>query len=104
MKLWQISAVLGFERKIYLKYFGELNSVENDTMDIEESLIIKSLEESNLNFHITYENYIRLYPDSRPMTDWDTREIEPISALEAYKRFGGGAITEVMDYGSGQIR
>lgn len=104
MKLWQIAAVLGFEREIYLKYFGELNSVENGAMDIDESIIIKSLEESNLKFHITSHNYLRLYPDSQPMEDWDTRKIEPISALEAYKRFGGGAITEVIDYGSWQIK
>ena len=104
MKLWQISAVLGFEREIFLQYFGNIDIPGNGQVDVDEYLIVKALENSKLKYYVTSHNYLRLYPDSQPIQDLKPDEIKPFNVLEAYKKYGGDAITQVMDYGSWQIR
>jgi hypothetical protein len=100
MKLWQLLAVLGSENILIDKYFSDVDTVEKGKTDVDKSTILASLAESKLQYYVTSDNYLRLMPKVNYLLDQGISIIETLSVLEAYKKFGGDAITEVIDYGS----
>lgn len=93
MKLWQISACLAGQEKIKEEYFGEIDFIAKGRDNAPEEKVISALSKSKLMYFVTPELRLRLY------TGKET-DASPITILEAYKRYGGDAITEVIDYGS----
>lgn len=96
MKLWQIMNVLSDEKDIFQKYF---HSYRDFQQDIPQDLVINAFGQSKKVFLVTDMGYLRLNLPN----DGITKSVETLSVLEAYKRFGGDAINEVIDYGSFNI-
>ncbi len=100
MKLWQLLAVLGSEDTVIDKYFSDVDTLEKGKTEVDENIIQAALTESILRYYVTSDNYLRLMPEAEFLLEQGISTIEILSVLDAYKKFGSDAITEVIDYGS----
>ncbi|PZF75032.1 hypothetical protein [Taibaiella soli] len=99
MKLWQLSAVLGFEQEISDRYLGTYKR-EDGQKELDEFIIEKALTDSQLRYYVASNNSLRLMPEDLYLQGQGVKIIEILSVLDAYKKYGADAITEVVDYGS----
>ena len=93
MKIWQLLACLSDEREIFKEYMGDIDVVEKGRDEADEVKVQNALKKSKKKYFVSPDNYLRLYTNQNG-------KIKKISISEAYKKYGGDAITEVIDYGS----
>ncbi len=99
MKIWQLCAVLLDETLIFDNFFHGIDIVEKGRDDIEDELVLDALSRSSKRYYVTSHNYLRLMPEDDYLIKRGIYLKEELSAVAAYKKFGGNAITEVIDYG-----
>lgn len=106
MKFWQILACLSEEQYIIEKHFPDYKFIKG-TSEVDESLVLKAFSESSMNFCISKNNgskTLRFLPVSSYFLEKGISVSESgISIKEAYIKFGGDIITEVIDYGSCEL-
>lgn len=95
MIVWQLKNVLSSNRALIeeLKQFPNFDSLS-------EELTIKFLAESEEVFSVCSDGNLRL---GEQKYAFDIGVTEELNAIEAYKKFGGQALSEVIDYGSWSI-
>ncbi len=105
MKVWQLSAVLSCgEITIFEKYCSGVDTIELGRTEVDQHIVRAALGESKLQYHVTSQHYLRLMPEPEFLKEIGIETVEILSVLEAYEKFGGDAITEVVDYGSFNLR
>ena len=96
MKIWQLSVCLFNENHIINQYFNNMDFVTHGRDSVNDSIILSALAQSNKVMCIDGSNILRLY-------DQEMTNVQTMSILEAYNRYGGDAITEAIDKSSFKI-
>ncbi len=106
MKFWQILACLSQQKNIIDKYFPDYELGRGND-DIDEKTLVAALKESKELYYLIDFNgqiLLRLMPIRKDILEGEISILEKeIPIIQAYLRFGGDAITEVVDYGSAEI-
>jgi|GEM_PF-6231372 len=98
MKKWQLSAIVSDEPDVMklLNY-----NADEDTQSImNEADVLKILIKSSKTYFVTSHNYLRASPIPVELVSNGISIVETMSVVDAYKKYGADAITEVIDYGS----
>lgn len=105
MKVWELAVCLfGEDEKLFDEYFGDVDTVKNGRNDIEHDLVKKILNQCEREYYLTSHGHMRLWPESeKAMKERNIEVAEVISILEAFERYGGGPIAEVVDKGSYKV-
>ena len=95
MIVWQLMNVLSKKRELIeqLKCYSTKEFLE-------ENIVIDFLSQSDEVFSICSDGNLR---SSKENYAFDIGVLEELNAVETYKKFGGKALSEVLDYGSWPI-
>lgn len=95
MKVWQLMNVLSQNRTLIeeLRHFSTQDSLP-------ENLTVEFLSHSDEIFSICLDGNLR---SRKTNYGFDIEVVVELSAIEAYNKFGGNALSEVIDYGSWKI-
>ena len=95
MIVWQLMNVLAENKESI-----EILSTYNSSDILPEPMVVKFLSSSQEVFSICKDGNLRSNVENYA---FKIEVIEILNALEAYQRFGGQALSEVIDYGSWKI-
>ena len=95
MIVWQLMNVLAKDKESI-----EILSDYNSSDILPKSIVVKLLSNSQEIFSICKDGNLRSNIENYAL---EIEVIEILNALEAYQRFGGRALSEVIDYGSWRI-
>ncbi len=95
MMYWQLSAILSDEPTIKKKYLPD-NLIEIGRTEVYEDIVLSALVESTKIYYTTEINTLREFGKGYR----GEKILEKFPILEAYYRYGGDAISEVIDFGS----
>lgn len=95
MIVWQLMNVLSKKRELIeqLKCYSTKDFLEED-------IVIEFLSQSDEVFSICSDGNLR---SRKTNYGFDIGLLEELNAVEAYKKFGGNALSEVIDKGSWKI-
>jgi hypothetical protein len=92
MKLWQLKNVLSDELEIFDFHFSSFNDYQQD---MPEYLILQALEKSRKTMLVTDKGYLRF-----TLLNDNSLVVEKLPIVDAYRKYGGDRINDVIDYGS----
>lgn len=95
MIVWQLMNILSKDKKMI-----EELSVFLPEEKLQDSLVIEFLRRSEETFSVCLDGNLRANPTRYA---FDIKVEKELNAIEAYQRFGGQALSEVIDYGSWKI-
>ena len=84
------------EKNILNPYFGSLDLVIHGGDEVDNSIVINTLSQSNKIYCIDSENILRVYQQGM-------NNIQTMRILEAYNLYGADAVTEAIDKGSFKV-
>ena len=95
MKVWQLMNVISSNKELLEQLKGhDYNEV------LSSSMIISILSQSDELFSVCADGNLRLRATKY---SFDIGIEEELTAVEAFQRYGGNALSEVIDYGSYKI-
>lgn len=95
MIVWQLRNVLSQKRALT----AQLDCFSNQD-PLPEDLTIEFLSQCDEIFSICFDGNLR---SNKRNYAFDIGIVEELNAVDAYKKFGGNALSEVIDYGSWRI-